>query len=100
MNLLDIQEPQQPALTYPETIGGQEWYHLSTNMSKDVEPVSNSKFVQISMDLMTDLPPSEDGYDTLLVVLDHSLSKGAVLILTVKTVTATGTAELLKDNIF
>ena len=63
-------------------------------------PRESRPFVQISMDLMTDLPPSEDSYNTLLVVLDHGLSKGAVLIPTVKTVTATGTAELLKDNVF
>jgi hypothetical protein len=47
------------------------------------------------MDLMTNLPPTEDGYDTLLVVVDHGLSKGIILILTVKTVTSTGIAELL-----
>ena len=63
-------------------------------------PRESRPFVQISMDLMTDLPPSKDGYDTLLVVLDHGLSKGAVLIPTVKTVTTTGMAELLKDNVF
>ena len=63
-------------------------------------PRESRPFVQISMDLMTDLPPSEDGYDTLLVVLDHGPSKGAVLVLTVKTVTAIGMAELLKDNVF
>ena len=63
-------------------------------------PRESRPFMQISIDLMTDLPPSKDGYDTLLVVLDHGLLKGAVLILTVKTVTATGTAELLKDNVF
>jgi transposase InsO family protein len=58
-------------------------------------------FKQISMDLMTDLlPPMEDGYDTLLVVVDHGLSKGIILIPTVKTVTSTGIAELLQDNTF
>jgi transposase InsO family protein len=52
------------------------------------------------MDLMTDLPPTEDGYDTLLVVVDHGLSKGIILIPTVKTVNSTGIAELLQDNAF
>jgi hypothetical protein len=50
---------------------------------------------QISMDLMTNRPPTEDGYDTLLVVMDHGLSKGVILIATVKMVTSTGIAELL-----
>ena len=57
-------------------------------------------FRQISMDLLTDLPPTEEGYDTLLVVVDHGLSKGLVLCPTRKTVTSTGTAELLSDNVF
>ena len=43
---------------------------------------------------------SEDNYDTLLVILDHSFCKEAVLVPTVKIVTVTGTAKLLKDNIF
>jgi hypothetical protein len=58
-------------------------------------PLEPLPFKQISMDLMTDLPPTEDGYNTLLVVVDHGLSKGIILILTVKTVTSTGIAELL-----
>jgi len=52
------------------------------------------------MDLLTDLPPSDDGYDTLLVVVDHGLSKGLILMPTNKTVTSTGIAELLQDNVF
>jgi hypothetical protein len=63
--------------------------------SKDPRP-----FKQISMDLLTDLPPSEDGYDTLLVVVDHGLTKGLILTPTRKTLTSTGTAELLNDNVF
>src|SRR5258707_5894048 len=63
--------------------------------SKDPRP-----FRQISMDLLTDLPPSEEGYDTLLVVVDHGLTKGLVLTPTRKTLTSTRTAELLNDNIF
>jgi hypothetical protein len=63
-------------------------------------PLDLLPFKQISMDLMTDLPPTNDGYDTLLVVVDHGLSKAIVLIPTLKTVTATGIAELLQDNVF
>jgi hypothetical protein len=62
-------------------------------------PLEPLPFKQASMDLMTDLPPTEDGYDTLLVVVDHGLSKGIILIPTVKTVTSTGIAELLQDNV-
>jgi hypothetical protein len=63
-------------------------------------PRSSNPFTQVSMDLLTDLPPSDDGYDTLLVVVDHGLSKGLILIPTNKTVTAIGIAELLRDNVF
>jgi len=63
-------------------------------------PIDPRPFAQISMDLLTDLPPSEDGYDTLLVVVDHGLSKGLVLSPTNKKVTSTGVAELLRDNVF
>jgi hypothetical protein len=63
-------------------------------------PLEPLPFRQASMDLMTDLPSTEDGYDTLLVVVDHGLSKGIILIPTVKTVTSTGIAELLQDNMF
>jgi transposase InsO family protein len=63
-------------------------------------PQTPNPFTQISMDLLTDLPVSEDGYDTLLVVVDHGLSKGLVLTPTHKTVTSIGIAELLRDNVF
>ena len=63
-------------------------------------PADPRPFAQISMDLMTDLPPSEEGYDTLLVVMDHGLTEGLVLIPTRKTLTLTDTAELLNDNVF
>jgi transposase InsO family protein len=52
------------------------------------------------MDLMTDLPSSDNGYDTLLVVVDHGLSKGIILIPTQKSVKSTGITELLRDNVF
>jgi hypothetical protein len=64
------------------------------------EPLDPLPFKQISMDLMTDLPPTDDGYDTLLVVVDHGLSKGVILVPTTKTVKSTGIAELLQDNVF
>jgi hypothetical protein len=43
------------------------------------------------MDLMTDLPPTDDGYDTLLVIVDHGLSKGIILVPTTKTVKSAAT---------
>ena len=60
---------------------------------KTVEP-----FKQVSMDFITDLPEI-DGFDSILSVVDHGLSKGVILIPTKKTVTAEETAKLLLDNL-
>ena len=50
-------------------------------------------FHQISCNLITDLPVSSS-FDSLLVVVDHGLSKGVILCPTKKTVTAEGIASL------
>jgi hypothetical protein len=41
-------------------------------------PKSTKPFNQISMDLITDLPPDK-GYDSILSIVDHGLSKGIIL---------------------
>src|SRR5260370_34070063 len=52
------------------------------------------------MDVMTDLPPS-DSYDSIMVVLDHGLSKGTVMIPTQKLgLTSEHTAQLYINNIY
>jgi len=52
-------------------------------------------FAQCSMDFITRLPPSPDGNDAIMVVVDHGLTKGIVLIPTSeKGLTAEKTAEL------
>lgn len=51
------------------------------------------------MDFITDLPMSQ-GYDTLMVVVDHDVTKGIVLIPTVKTIDAIGTAALYHAHIY
>ena len=56
-------------------------------------------FQQLSVDLITDLPPSS-GFDSLLVVVDHGLSKGVILIPCTKTIDAKGVAELFFKNVF
>ena len=40
---------------------------------------SSRLFGAIGMDFMTNLPPSGDGFDSIMVVIDHGLSKGMVL---------------------
>ena len=61
--------------------------------------VSTRPFAHCLMDLITDLPPA-DGFDLILVVVDQGLSKGIILILCNKTLTAEDTGQLLQDNLY
>ena len=56
-------------------------------------------FKQISYDLITDLPVS-NGFDSLLVVVDHGLSKGVILCPTKKTITAEGVATIIFRKLY
>ena len=51
------------------------------------------------MDMITDLPPVK-GYDSILVVVDHSLSKGVIIMPCSKTLTEEGAAEILMENLY
>ena len=66
-----------------------------------VLPASSARlFAHSSMDFVTDLPPAADGSDSILVVVDHSLSKGVILIPCKKKISALGTTNLLIANLF
>jgi hypothetical protein len=56
-------------------------------------------FAYCSMNLITDLPPS-DGFDSILVVVDQGLTKGVLLLPCNKTITADGVAKLLFGNLY
>ena len=56
-------------------------------------------FQQLSVDLITDLPLSH-GYDSLMVVVDHSLLKGVILTPCNKTIDAKGVAKLFFKHMF
>ena len=56
-------------------------------------------FKQLSIDLITDLPPS-DGHDSVVVIVDHGLMKGVILTPCSKTIDATGIAQILFNNVF
>ena len=67
-----------------------------------LNPISSKillPFKQISIDLITDLLES-DKYDSLMVVVDHGLSKGAILIPCNKTIDTTRVVKLFFDNVF
>ena len=56
-------------------------------------------FQQISCDLITDLPLS-DGFDTLLAVVNHGLTKGVILCPTKKTIDTSGIAFPFFSKVF
>ena len=56
-------------------------------------------FQQLSVDLVTGLPPSL-GFDSLLVMVNHSLSKGVILTPCSKDIDAKGVAELFFKHVF
>ena len=60
---------------------------------------SNRPFSQISMDLITDLPNSE-GYDSILSVVDHGLTKGVILAPCTKKISTLGVAKILLDQLY
>ena len=56
-------------------------------------------FQQLSVDLITNLPLS-NGFNSLLVMVNHSLLKGVILTPCNKTINAKGVAELFFKNVF
>ncbi|KAI5118858.1 hypothetical protein M0805_005302 [Coniferiporia weirii] len=56
-------------------------------------------FQLVLMDFITDLPLS-NGYDSIMVIVDHNSSKGIVLIPCTKTLNTLGTAKLYHNNVY
>ncbi|GBE77221.1 Transposon Tf2-6 polyprotein [Sparassis crispa] len=50
-------------------------------------------------DFITDLPIS-NGFDSIMVVVDHDLTKGVILTPCLKTITAEGTAKIFHDKVY
>lgn len=80
-------------------------FKISTHPTKpSLYPIPSASprlFGSLGIDFMTDLPLSEDGSDSIMVVVDHGLSKGIVVIPTNKTgLTAERTAQLFIDNVY
>ena len=65
-----------------------------------IPPSSSTRpFASCLMDLIMDLPPSW-GFDSILVVVDHSLMKGMILLPCNKMITAEQVAELLLEHLY
>ena len=58
-------------------------------------------FSQVATDFITHLPQTDDGYDSIMVVVDHGLSKGIILIPTSETgLSAEKTSNLYIKNVY
>ncbi len=52
------------------------------------------------MDFLTDLPTTPDGFDSIMVMVDHGLTKGIILQPCNKTINALQTAEVIIQTIY
>ena len=75
------------------------WYPTDPPLMPIKGSTTGQPFAQISYDFITNLLVP-DGFDSLMVVVDQGLLKGVVLCPCHKTIDATGTAELLIQNIY
>ena len=73
--------------------------HLTIPALSPLLSTCSRPFQQLSVDLITGLPPSAS-FDSLLVVVDHGLSKGVILTPCNKTIDAKGIAELFFKHVF
>ena len=73
--------------------------HPTISSLSPLSSTCSRPFQQLSVDLVTGLPPSA-GFDSLLVVVDHGLSKGIILTPCNKTIDAKGVAELFFKHVF
>jgi len=62
-------------------------------------PSSDRPFAQCSMDLITDLPLS-NGFDSILSIVDHGLTKGVILTPCNKTITSEQVADILIGKLY
>ena len=67
-------------------------------------PMATRPFANLSMDLITDLPPvtlnNRTVMDMILSIVDHGLTKGVILTPCLKTLTEEGASEILLHHIY
>jgi hypothetical protein len=73
--------------------------HPVTPPLNPIKSTTTLPFKQLSVDLITDLPLSS-GHDSLMVVVDHGLTKGVILVPCSKTIDASGIAQLFFEFVF
>ena len=62
-------------------------------------PTSTRPFAQIAWDLLTDLPKS-NGFDSILSIVDHGLTKGVILTPCTKEITSKGVTDILMEKVY
>jgi hypothetical protein len=73
--------------------------HPSAPPLTPLASVATRPFQQVSVDLVTDLPLSL-GFDSVMVVVDHGLTKGVIISPCHKSIDAAGVAQLFFKNVF
>jgi hypothetical protein len=73
--------------------------HPGRHPLQPIKSEVDAPFHQVTCDFITDLPES-NGFDTIMVVVDHGLSKGVIYSPCNKTIDAKGTAELYINNVW
>jgi hypothetical protein len=73
--------------------------HPSAPPLTPLASVATRPFQQVSVDLSTDLPLSL-GFDSVMVVVDHGLTKGVIISPCHKSVDAAGVAQLFFKDVF
>jgi hypothetical protein len=73
--------------------------HPTTPPLNPIKSTNSLPFKQLSVDLITDLPIS-NGYDSLMVVIDHGLTKGVILVPCSKTIDVNSIAQLFFEFVF
>jgi hypothetical protein len=82
---------------------------LCQQMKSDTHPVTpplvpipstaTVPFASLSIDLITNLPPS-GGFDSIMVMVNHSLMKGVIITPCLKTITMEGIAKLFFKHVY
>ena len=73
--------------------------HPTIPLLTPIKSCTTCSFQQVSCNLITDLPTSS-GFDSLLVMVDHGLTKGVILCPTKKTITTEGVAALFFHKVY
>ena len=73
--------------------------HRTVPLLTSIKSHASWPFQQVLCDLITDLSASS-GFDSLLVMVDHGLTKGVILCLTKKMITTEGVAALFFHKVY